>query len=39
MSMRRLLPRIALALLLAAVVGWVTVHRDQIDLATLDAWL
>src|SRR6516165_7571355 len=39
MSMRRLLPRVALTLLLAATVGWAIFHRDRIDLATLDAWL
>jgi uncharacterized membrane protein YdjX (TVP38/TMEM64 family) len=39
MSMRRFLPRLALALLLVAAVAWAVVHRDQINLATLDAWL
>jgi len=39
MSMRRILPRLALVLLLAAGMAWATVHRDEIDLATLDAWL
>src|ERR1700732_5582558 len=39
MSMRRSLPRIALTLMLAAIGGWVVLHRDQITLATLDAWL
>jgi rhodanese-related sulfurtransferase len=39
MSMRRFLPRLALALLLVAAVGWTAVHRDQINLTTLDAWL
>jgi uncharacterized membrane protein YdjX (TVP38/TMEM64 family)/rhodanese-related sulfurtransferase len=39
MSMRRFLPRLALALLLVAAAAWVAVHRDQINLATLDAWL
>jgi uncharacterized membrane protein YdjX (TVP38/TMEM64 family)/rhodanese-related sulfurtransferase len=39
MSMRRFLPRLALALLLFAAVGWTAVHRDQINLSTLDAWL
>ena len=39
MSMRRFLPRLALALLLVAAAAWATVHRDQINLATLDAWL
>ena len=39
MSMRRSLPRIALTLVLAAIAGWAVLHRDQINLATLDAWL
>jgi uncharacterized membrane protein YdjX (TVP38/TMEM64 family)/rhodanese-related sulfurtransferase len=39
MSARRLLPRLALLLLLVAAVGWAALHRDRIDLATLDAWL
>ena len=39
MSMRRFLPRLALARLLVAAAAWATVHRDQINLATLDAWL
>ena len=39
MSMRRSLPRIALTLVLVAIAGWVVLHRDQINLATLDAWL
>ena len=39
MSARRLLPRLALLLLLVAAVGWAAFHRDQINLATLDAWL
>jgi hypothetical protein len=39
MSMRRLLPRVALTLLLAAMAAWAFFHRDQINLATLDAWL
>jgi uncharacterized membrane protein YdjX (TVP38/TMEM64 family)/rhodanese-related sulfurtransferase len=39
MSARRLLPRLTLLLLLVAAISWVTLHRDQIDLATLDAWL
>jgi uncharacterized membrane protein YdjX (TVP38/TMEM64 family) len=37
--MRRLLPRVALTLLLAAMAAWAFFHRDQINLATLDAWL
>lgn len=39
MSIRRFLPRLALALLLVAAAAWAVVHRDQINLATLDAWL
>ena len=39
MSARRLLPRIAFLLLLVAAGGWAAFHRDQISLATLDAWL
>jgi uncharacterized membrane protein YdjX (TVP38/TMEM64 family)/rhodanese-related sulfurtransferase len=39
MSMRRSLPRVVLTLVLAAMAGWVVLHRDQIDLATLGAWL
>ena len=39
MSARRLLPRLALLLLLVAAVGWAAFHRDQINLTTLDAWL
>ena len=39
MNARRLLPRLALLLLLAAAVGWAAFHRDQINLTTLDAWL
>jgi hypothetical protein len=38
-SMRRLLPRLARALLLAAAAAWAAVHHDQINLTTLDAWL
>jgi uncharacterized membrane protein YdjX (TVP38/TMEM64 family)/rhodanese-related sulfurtransferase len=39
MSLRRSLPRVALAVLLASLTGWAIFHRDQINLATLDAWL
>jgi uncharacterized membrane protein YdjX (TVP38/TMEM64 family)/rhodanese-related sulfurtransferase len=35
----RFLLRLALALLLVAVAAWVAVHRDQLDLAMLDARL
>ena len=37
--MRRLLPRVALTLLLAAMAAWAFFHRDQINLATFDGWL
>ena len=39
MSMRRLLPRLALALLLVIVAALAAVHRDEIKPAVLDAWL
>jgi len=39
MSMRRFVPRIALALLLIAGAALAVVYRDQINLTTLDAWL
>jgi uncharacterized membrane protein YdjX (TVP38/TMEM64 family)/rhodanese-related sulfurtransferase len=39
MSLHRFLPRLALALLLIAAAAWAAVYRDQINLATLDAWL
>ena len=39
MSARRILPRLALVLLLLAAVAWAAFHRDQINLATLDAWI
>jgi uncharacterized membrane protein YdjX (TVP38/TMEM64 family)/rhodanese-related sulfurtransferase len=39
MSLRRFLPRLALALLLIATVVGATVYRDEINLATLDAWV
>jgi uncharacterized membrane protein YdjX (TVP38/TMEM64 family)/rhodanese-related sulfurtransferase len=39
MSMRRFLPRLAMALPLVAAVGWTAAHRGQINLTTLDAWL
>jgi uncharacterized membrane protein YdjX (TVP38/TMEM64 family)/rhodanese-related sulfurtransferase len=39
MSLRRFVSRLALALLLAAVVTSAALYRDQINLATLDAWL
>jgi uncharacterized membrane protein YdjX (TVP38/TMEM64 family) len=34
-----MLPRLALTLLLVAAAAWAAVHRDKIDLATVDAWL
>jgi uncharacterized membrane protein YdjX (TVP38/TMEM64 family) len=39
MSLGRALPRISLALILVAAAAWAVVLRDQINLATLDAWL
>jgi uncharacterized membrane protein YdjX (TVP38/TMEM64 family)/rhodanese-related sulfurtransferase len=39
MSLRRLLPRVALVLLLMVAAAWAAVHRDQIAVETLDAWL
>jgi uncharacterized membrane protein YdjX (TVP38/TMEM64 family)/rhodanese-related sulfurtransferase len=39
MNARRLLPRLVLLLLLTAAAGWAAWHRDQFNLATLDAWL
>ena len=39
MSTRRVLPRVLLTLLLAAMVGLALFHHDLINLATLDAWL
>jgi uncharacterized membrane protein YdjX (TVP38/TMEM64 family)/rhodanese-related sulfurtransferase len=39
MSMRRLLPRVLLTLLLVAAAVSAIFYRDQISFATLDAWL
>lgn len=39
MSPRRLLPRLALLLLLIAAAAWAISHRDQINIAALDGWL
>jgi uncharacterized membrane protein YdjX (TVP38/TMEM64 family)/rhodanese-related sulfurtransferase len=39
MNMRRLFPRVAPTLLLAAITGWAIFHQDRINLATLDAWI
>jgi uncharacterized membrane protein YdjX (TVP38/TMEM64 family)/rhodanese-related sulfurtransferase len=39
MSARRLLPRLALLLLLLAAVALAAFYRDQINLTMLDAWL
>jgi hypothetical protein len=39
MSMRRSLPHVVLTIVLAAMAGWVVLHREQINLVTLDAWL
>jgi len=38
-TLRRSLPRLALALVVIAGVVWAGLHRDQINLATLDAWI
>ena len=39
MTMRRIFPRLVLVLLLAVGVALAAIHRDQINLATLYAWL
>jgi uncharacterized membrane protein YdjX (TVP38/TMEM64 family)/rhodanese-related sulfurtransferase len=39
MSTHRFLPRLTLALLIVAAVAWAAVHREQINLETLDSWL
>jgi uncharacterized membrane protein YdjX (TVP38/TMEM64 family)/rhodanese-related sulfurtransferase len=39
MIMSRLLPRVALVLLLVVAAAWAAMHRDQISLAALDAGL
>jgi uncharacterized membrane protein YdjX (TVP38/TMEM64 family)/rhodanese-related sulfurtransferase len=39
MSMRRLLPRLSLALVLVAMAAWAAFHREQVNAATIDAWL
>jgi uncharacterized membrane protein YdjX (TVP38/TMEM64 family)/rhodanese-related sulfurtransferase len=39
MSLRRLLPRIVLVMLLLAAAGWAAFHREQINPAALDTWL
>jgi uncharacterized membrane protein YdjX (TVP38/TMEM64 family) len=39
MSTRRAWPRLALAVLLTAVLAWTAAHRDSIDLKALDSWL
>jgi uncharacterized membrane protein YdjX (TVP38/TMEM64 family) len=39
MSMRRVLPCLAVALLIVTAGAWAAVHRDEINLATLDASL
>jgi uncharacterized membrane protein YdjX (TVP38/TMEM64 family) len=39
MSIHRFLPRLALALVIVAAVAWAAVHREQINLETLDSWL
>ena len=37
MKLRRLVPRVALALMLVALAAWPIMHRDQVDLAALEA--
>jgi uncharacterized membrane protein YdjX (TVP38/TMEM64 family)/rhodanese-related sulfurtransferase len=39
MSLRRLVPRVALALLVAALVALTALNRELIDPAVLDAWI
>ena len=39
MTVPRSLPRLALALIVIAGVAWASLHRDRINLATLDAWI
>jgi uncharacterized membrane protein YdjX (TVP38/TMEM64 family)/rhodanese-related sulfurtransferase len=39
MSMHRLLLRVALILVVVAMAGWAILHREQINLETLDVWL
>jgi uncharacterized membrane protein YdjX (TVP38/TMEM64 family)/rhodanese-related sulfurtransferase len=38
MNVRRLLPRLALLLLLVATAAWASLHREAVNLASLDAW-
>ena len=39
MSMHRLLLRVALILVVVAMAGWAILHREQINVETLDVWL
>jgi len=39
MNLPSTLPRVALALLIVAAGVWAAVHRNEIDLAAIDAWL
>jgi len=39
MSLRLLLPRLALALLVFTAVTWLALYREEINLATIDASL
>ena len=39
MKVRRFLPRLTLALIVIAGVAWASLHRDQFNLAALDAWI
>jgi uncharacterized membrane protein YdjX (TVP38/TMEM64 family)/rhodanese-related sulfurtransferase len=38
-ALLRLLPRLALALVLAGAIAWVVVNRDALDTASIEAWL
>jgi uncharacterized membrane protein YdjX (TVP38/TMEM64 family)/rhodanese-related sulfurtransferase len=37
MKVQRLLPRLAIAIVLAVTASWLALHRDQLDLAALEA--
>ena len=39
MNLRKLLPRIAVALVLGVAIVWVVFNRDRLDMAGLEAWL
>jgi uncharacterized membrane protein YdjX (TVP38/TMEM64 family) len=38
-ELRRFAPRLALAVLLIAAAAWAAVHRNEINTATIDAWI